>query len=162
MRHIAIARLTPEQVERFNAKVDRSSDCHVWTGSQDVQGRGRFSLNRYPTLAPRIAYRIANDSDPGDAVVMHTCDNPSCVNPAHLRLGTQAENLADCCAKGRSSRGERNGHNRRAGKLTEALVRSIKARLRAGERGSAIAREVGVGHAQISNIKHGYKWSWVQ
>jgi DNA invertase Pin-like site-specific DNA recombinase len=90
-------------------------------------------------------------------VVMHVCDNPPCVNPRHLCLGTPGENIADCFAKGRRStpHGE-NGYN---AKLTAAQVAEIR-RTYDGRRGSQtrIAREFGVSIATIHDIVHGRSW----
>lgn len=104
----------------FHAHVDRSGGpdaCWPWTGMK-IKGYGRFGTrHRVRFLAHRVAYELANGPIvghiPGDPVaerlVMHLCDNPPCCNPKHLRVGTDAENIADCVAKGRNSRGERHG-----------------------------------------------------
>lgn len=159
---VPIPALSQLERDRFMAKVDLSGDCHLWMGSRDRHGRGRINLRRYPRLAPRVAYTMATGVDPQEMRVLHSCDNPSCVNPDHLVLGDQADNIADCVKKGRQARGERNGHNRRAGKLSEPVVRNIKQRLASGERPTDLAAEIGVGVNQISNIKYGRKWAWVQ
>ena len=159
--HREIPELTADERARFMRFIDASGSCHVWTGSSDPHGRGRFALRRYPTLAPRVAYRIANDRDPGALSVLHRCDNPRCVNPAHLTLGTQSDNLKDAASKGRTARGSKNGQCRKAGKLNEHNVREIKRAIMAGAKTSSLAAQYGVGQSQISNIKSNSKWSWV-
>jgi hypothetical protein len=91
---------------KFRAKVDASGGkdaCHIWTGTRNKAGYGMISLGGYTVLAHRMAHALAT-GDVATAVVMHSCDNPSCVNPAHLRSGTHMENMADMRAKGRTGK----------------------------------------------------------
>ena len=76
--------------------------CWYWIGASNGHGYGVFRAGRRLLLAHRAAYALANGS-PGRRVVRHTCDNPGCVNPAHLRAGTQADNVRDMIAKGRAA-----------------------------------------------------------
>lgn len=87
-------------IERFVAQVDQSGDCHTWVGTKNNSGYGMFSIGGRGHLAHRLSYLIAG-GQPNQQVIMHTCDNPSCVNPAHLVAGTYATNMADMDAKGR-------------------------------------------------------------
>jgi hypothetical protein len=110
-----IAVWSHDLADRFRAKIDASAGpdaCHVWLGTKIKGGYGMASLGGRTVLAHRLAHALAT----GDAtaeVVMHTCDNPSCVNPAHLRSGTHMENTADKMAKGRGASGERLGRHLR-------------------------------------------------
>lgn len=93
------------EAERFWSKVDKSGDCWLWTSSSDQHGYGQFMVWRGGTPQRWKAHRYALGLlEPGDSshVVMHICDNPPCVNPAHLRIGTQRENMGDMWEKGRA------------------------------------------------------------
>lgn len=92
--------------DRFYASIDRSGGdqaCHRWVGSYTNSGYGRINIMGYQVLAHRLVYLLAGGAF-GHAVVMHTCDNPACVNPAHLRGGTAQDNVADMHAKGRAAK----------------------------------------------------------
>lgn len=104
--------ISPRTVARFHAKYERKEgQCWLWTGATFRQGYGMFNLGRHhdgrqhTEFAHRVAYVLATGSDiPAGLpryVVMHACDTPACVNPAHLSLGTQRDNLRDAVAKGR-------------------------------------------------------------
>jgi hypothetical protein len=95
--------LTDELVGRYWKYVDKRGpeDCWPWLGGRNYSGRGTFSVNRIGYRAPRIAWMIAHGADPV-LLVCHSCDNPNCVNPAHLWLGTHKDNAQDMVAKGRA------------------------------------------------------------
>lgn len=92
-------------VSRFWAKVDRSGECWAWTGETNNQGYGRFVFwhegERKRVFAHRMSLVLAGVDLADSEVVMHSCDTPPCVNPAHLSIGTQTDNMRDALAKGR-------------------------------------------------------------
>ena len=91
-------------VARFWAEVDRSGDCWVWTGPTDKDGYGRCAAvieGVRCTRAPRFSWWLATGENPGKLWVLHHCDNPPCVRPEHLFVGSAADNNADMIAKGR-------------------------------------------------------------
>ncbi len=75
-------------------------DCWEWVGCKDPKGYGRINVDRVGRLAHRISYALCI-GDPGDLFVCHACDNPPCVNPSHLSLGTNDDNRNDARNKGR-------------------------------------------------------------
>jgi hypothetical protein len=91
---------TPE--ERFWAKVQKSDGCWEWLACKTRTGYGHFAINGRYMSAHRTSWLMCN-GDPGDKHVLHTCDNPGCVNPAHLFLGTHADNMRDREQKGRAN-----------------------------------------------------------
>jgi len=116
-----MAKRTPP-IERFWAKVDKTGDCWEWTGARFHHGYGLFYESAsVRTRAHRFAYETLAGPIPPGVLVLHRCDNPPCVRPEHLFLGTQADNVADMIAKGRIvSRG--NG----GGLYGDALARSLQ------------------------------------
>ena len=104
--HTLAMQYTVEQKCRFDAKVDRSGgarSCWPWTG--DASRYGHVKIRGHTTSAHRIAYEMTMGNIPAGMFVLHSCDNPLCCNPAHLRPGTAAENAKDRDAKGRGLHG---------------------------------------------------------
>lgn len=101
-----------QDIERFNSKVDRSGECHSWTGSLVTNGYGAFYWGGRLRTAHRVAWEIVNGPIPAGMCVCHHCDNPRCVNVAHLFLGTNRDNVADRVAKKRTWNGRRPVANR--------------------------------------------------
>lgn len=88
-------------MERFWSKVNKTGGCWEWTAAANVKGYGRFMFEGRVQYAHRLSYAFAFGGISEGLLVCHRCDNPKCVNPAHLFLGTNMDNIQDCCAKGR-------------------------------------------------------------
>ncbi len=114
-------------------------------------------MRRVCRRAHRLSWEFAHGPIPKGTEVCHRCDNPPCVNPAHLFLGTHAENMADMTAKGRSARGERSHH----AKITETQAIEIRQKCADGASQSVIAREFGLSSRAVSDIKLGRRWSYL-
>lgn len=146
--------------KRFEEKVEKTSGCWLWTGNVDKDGYGRIregGMNE-SRRAHRVAYALAHGSTPVGKVVMHSCDNRLCVNPAHLKVGSIKDNNDDRIAKGRTARGPQMS----SAKLNEDIVRDIrKMEFMRGDQ-IKLADELGVSPGLISMVKRGKVWSWVQ
>lgn len=137
------AELAPE-AHTFDWYIEAASDdeCWPWRGTINrTTGYGQWWHDGRAMRAHRAAYERVHGPIPDGLIVCHRCDNPPCCNPAHLFLGTQADNQRDKKNKGRTSRGERNGGG---GKLTENDVREIRRLAANGERYIVIASQFGV------------------
>jgi hypothetical protein len=102
-RHLSIVSITENQKERFWRLVDKSSPngCWTWKGWKNAKGYGRFQIELNSVIAHRVSFFLDTGTLNENLLVCHSCDNPSCVNPAHLFLGTAKDNAYDCIAKGR-------------------------------------------------------------
>lgn len=150
-----------DKTTRFWAKVDRRGpdDCWPWTGSRKPMGYGHFVMLKKDYNAHRLSYELANGPIPAGQHVLHRCDNPPCVNPAHLFLGTHTDNMHDMDAKGRKSRGEAT----RRHKLTAEDVRAIRAGFRQltpyKSNCGRMAKQYGVTSMTVLNAALGRTWS---
>lgn len=146
----------------FWLRVDLSSSpdgCWPWTRGCDFDGYGRAWFRPRSRTAHRVAWEYAYGAIPPGLCVLHRCDNPPCCNPAHLFLGTQADNSADKVRKGRQAQGPRarpgrmrRGTEHYAAKLTDADIPLIRARSAAGETRASVAQSFGVSPQLIQGI----------
>jgi hypothetical protein len=137
--------------ERFWRKVRKTKNCWVWTGKTVAKRRyGIIRNNKCFQYAHRVAYELLVGPIPEDLCVLHRCDNQVCVNPFHLFLGTQFDNMVDCRVKGRNTR-----------KLTPSQVREIRKRYRKGKPGCttrALGRHYRVTASTIWYVINGQTW----
>lgn len=105
--YINTRRFTFERmVERFWERVQKDDGCWEWTGATSAAGYGVFGKNTKLWFAHRFSYELSNGPIPDGMFVCHQCDNPRCVRPDHLFLGSHKDNMKDMCLKGRQSKGE--------------------------------------------------------
>ena len=90
------------EIERFTARVEKSSGCWMWTGAKTSAGYGNFTTaDSRNVLAHRYSFEQEHGPIKDGAIILHECDTPACVNPNHLRAGTQSDNMQDMVDKGR-------------------------------------------------------------
>lgn len=160
---------------RFWRRVDKSADCWVWTGCVDNRGYGQISTGKTGKhiKTHRLAWELENGSIPEGLCVCHKCDNPPCVRPDHLFLGSKADNNRDMKRKGRQAFGDRapsrrnperypRGTGHHYAKLNESIVRDIRSRYRQGQATEfALAHEYGVSVGCVSGIVNRKSWKHI-
>jgi hypothetical protein len=159
-----IPELSLSEVERFLEKVSiKDKDaCWEWMASKRRRGYGRFCITRNGKdaffVAPRVSYFIYYKKDPGDKVVLHSCDNPSCVNPFHLAIGTNKDNSIDMMKKGRGLNQFEKGSSHKNSKLTESDILNIRKSSLLGTTQKELAKTYKVDPALISRIINRKLW----
>lgn len=158
---------------RFQEKVHMASACWEWTGHKSDQGYGVFGIGKRKYYAHRIAYEQTLGAIPSKLCVCHHCDNRSCVNPAHLFLGTVRDNNLDMVAKGRASGGVSGANNPQRKrppygernprhKLAAVDVLAIRRRYALGGCTlRSLATEYGVHNGTIGRILLGQRWQHI-
>lgn len=154
---------TTSLIRRFWSHVSKSDTCWHWTAARNQGGYGRLQLTGSPrkVLAHRLSYELHYGSIPeGTHVhVLHRCDNPACVRPDHLYLGTDADNVHDMMGKGRNWIPY--GEEQWGAKLTRADVLEIRKLAADGVTQTALSRQFGVCLSQVRNIVQRKKWRHV-
>lgn len=137
------------------AVTDNEDDCWLWTGAQDGRGYGKLTdVGGVDYKATRLLWTLLHGPIPHGLVVCHACDTPACVNPKHLFLGTQADNMRDAAKKRRLQHGERRWN----AKLTADDVRYIRG---STEPLKVLSARFGVTEGTISWIRHGHTWQHI-
>jgi hypothetical protein len=151
--------LTEKELARFEAKFSRGDGCWEWTASRRPHGYGQFNLRGMLCGAHRVAYEHYIGPIPSGLHVCHSCDNPICVRPDHLFLGTAAENQADCIAKGRQGDRGSPGGLRRGGKLDHHKVVGVRVACLIGIQQREVAGMFGISRNTVQRIFYGKLWA---
>lgn len=144
--------------ERFFSKILLGgSECWYWGGHVDAIGYGRF-MAMGENKAHRVAYRMFYGDIPSGMKVMHKCDTRCCVNPDHLQIGTQAENVMDMIAKGRKKSTPKFGEENPMAKASVAVVLEIRLLVSEGMKQADAARKFGLSPMCVSRIVRKESW----
>lgn len=149
-------KLKSKDIEKFHSSYSTSNLCWLWQKGKDTQGYGMFYANNKTYKAHRVMYSLFYGPILEEKCVCHSCDNTSCVNPAHLFLGTIQENNHDRHLKGRSKNRPHRGEQHSMAKLTKADVEQIRNNYQECQK--TLATQYGVSVAQISRILNNKSW----
>lgn len=130
-----------------------TDSCWYWTGCLDKDGYGISSYNKKKTSAHRVSWLVYNGNIEEDQYILHNCHNPSCVNPNHLRMGTQKDNIQDQIHLGTNT-----GKNRLTAKLNPELVAYIR---NSSTYYKDLAKEIGVSPYCVWDVLHYRSWTHV-
>jgi len=148
--------------KRFFDKVEIPEDtskCWIWTGSIGGCRYGGFLFNGKVDLAHRVSWMIHNGKIPDGMCVCHHCDNTKCVNPEHLFVGTQIDNIKDMCQKNRQR--SLSGESNPQAKMTDLIVKEIKELYKIGMKTCEISVLLNINRSTIENIKYGRRWKHI-
>ena len=152
-----------------NVKIGAPDECWEWQGGKSG-GYGNIRFRGKAAIASRVSYILHNGIIPDNLWVLHKCDNPPCVNPSHLFLGTKSDNAHDRDKKGRTATGKRNGRHTRPestvrgedsgrAKLTEKQVKEIRQRYAEGSISMRkLGNEYNISHTQVRYLVDGASW----
>lgn len=143
---------------RFESKIEKTDGCWIWRGTVNNRwGYGQFAVNGVQYRAHRYSYNYFIGKIADGMSVCHSCDNKLCVNPGHLWLGTQKENIQDMCRKGRSLVGEKNP----MAKIKKEDVLRIRQMYLEGCHQRDIASFFGLNQSSVSQIILKKRWAWL-
>ena len=162
----------PCEVDRFWCKVEKTDACWLWTGSKRHKGYGAFVYKKNGQViqgrAHRYSYELHKGEIPAGLFVLHRCDIPACVNPEHLFLGTNRDNVEDMVSKGRHVPGGtygpgnyQRGEDHHSAKLNETIVREIRRQRGEGRSIGWLARTYGITIGHTHRIVTRKAWVYV-
>lgn len=154
-----------EKLKKY--KVNPATQCWEWQGATKKRSEssgdhpyGYFTLGMNgrakKMFAHRASYAVHNNQDPGKMFVCHKCDNPICINPDHLFLGTTTDNMRDMISKGRAA--NQSGSNNGNSKLDWDMAIEVFRLLKLGKTNKSIAAKVGISHGMVSRMRVGKAW----
>lgn len=149
------AEAVEELEERMYEQVEKTESCWLWTGYLRNDLHGSLYYRGRNIYVHRLAWALENGDIPAGKCVCHHCDTPNCVNPEHLFLGTQADNVADMMEKGRDRTVARKGMNHGNATLTDGEVEAIRQAAADGEEQRSIAARFGCAQSHVSRIVRG-------
>lgn len=153
---------TTQHIENFQKRFKvAESGCHEWHAAHNIRGYGRFNIDGKLYGAHRVAWELANGPIPEGMFVCHHCDNPKCVNPEHLFLGTASDNMRDASRKGRVVRPPNMGELHDRARLTEVDVVEIRLAYSNGESQYSIARRYHVARTTIESVVSRKTWKHI-
>lgn len=127
-----------------------NGDCFEWQGYRHPKGYGRFFWRGRSRPAHRVAFHLTHNEDPGEMHVLHKCDNPPCVNPQHLYLGTNADNVRDKVERGRVAAMPGEAHP--SARLTRAQVAELRRLYAEGVSPRALGGRFGISRRHAARI----------
>ena len=163
-------------IDRFQCSINKTDYCWIWTGSMQTNGYGRIFYDGKDHKAHRVSYELNIGHIPKGMIICHKCDNPSCVNPDHLFLGTNQDNSIDMVQKGRNNIESRSGDNHWMKKhpdkiakgsslnkscLTEDNVIKLRKEFSSGATQVALAKKYGTTNKNIFHIVHRKTWKHI-
>lgn len=148
--------LDADGVIRWTGWTETLTGCWEWGGTRDEAGYGKVRFYGPRVMAHRLAYEAWIGPIEGDLLVRHSCDNPPCINPAHLLIGTQVDNMRDMEERGRARR--RHGEDNGNAKLTYVQVKQIREQRKSGRTLTSLADEFGVSISLIGMIARREAW----
>lgn len=148
-------------MKRFWDKVKKSRGCWEWAACKDSWGYGLILVNGRCTKAHRFSWTMKNGSIPAGLCVLHKCDNPACVRPSHLWLGTVADNNRDRDKKGRGGYSGRPGEKNSMAVFKEADVKAMRALRKGGLKLAEIGARFGVSKQTVWDITSRRRWTHI-
>ena len=154
-------KIADNEMIRFWDKVDRTEDCWNWTGATNGVGYGRLGHRGKLVSAHRFSYELVYGRIPDGMLICHHCDNPGCVRPSHLFLGTNSDNIRDAHAKGRITMPDRRGELSSSSKIVESDVHEIRRLNSLGVTQELLGKMWRITQQHVSNIVTKKNWAHV-
>lgn len=147
-------RVKRRKIALMEIDIDKSGSCWEWTGRRNKSGYGLTAIRGGSELAHRAYWQLVVGEVHGDMCLLHSCDNKKCVNPAHLRIGTHAENMAE--AKERNRMRQMRGSDNGMAKISYQIAEEIRADKTSSN--VSLAKKYGVSDVVISKVRLGKSW----